>query len=88
MINSILEGNYETATADEASKVLVIDSYVDAITNNESTVSYALIDSNDKFRPAGDALSVLAGDAKATAAFSMFADKKVRGLTPLKGNGP
>ena len=88
VINSILEGNYETATADEASKVLVIDSYVDAITNNESTVSYALIDSNDKFRPAGDALSVLAGDAKATAAFSMFADRKVRGLTPLKGNGP
>ena len=84
VINSILEGNYETATADEASKVVVIDSYVDAITRNESTVSYALIDSNDKSRPAGDALSVLAGDAKAAAAFSMFADRKVRGLTPSK----
>ncbi|MCX2978793.1 CotH kinase family protein [Candidatus Marimicrobium litorale] len=86
--NSILENNHETATADGTSKVAVIDSYVDAITKGESNVSYALIDSSNKLRPAGDALSVLAGDVKAAAAFRMFADRKVRGLTPSKGNGP
>lgn len=87
VINSILEGNQETATADETSKVTVIDSYVDAITKDESNVAYALIDSSNKFRSAGDARSILAGDVKAAAAFSMFADRKVRGLTPSKGDG-
>jgi len=87
VVNSILERNQKTASADEISKVAVIDSYVDAITKGESNVAYALIDSRDRFRPAGDALSVLAGDVKAAAAFSMFADRRVRGLTPSKGDG-
>ena len=87
VVNSILERNKKTATADGISKVAVIDSYVDAMTKGESNVAYALIDSRGRFRPAGDALSVLAGDVKAGAAFSMFADRRVRGLTPSKGDG-